>query len=457
MVKEYGYYNQLLQLIKSKKELPIWRINNIGGRMGAKTFSGIDFIILASLVAKVKTYAFRYMAEDKQKLWEQFLEIIDTYPGLRDQLKLNITLKKMTFPNGSVIEIYGLHKQKNDEVKLTGLAGATGFDYGFALAEERYEISDGEWAAVLQAIRGFDKFMEIHLANPWINTNDYVKYCVDALPFDLNKLKESGQQFLVKDGEIFHYSNYQINNFLTEADKRKLLQAAKHDPQRANTILYGYPGVPEGSVWKHVLDKMFRVCDWEKPNKYVGCVDYGEKGDATAAYNIAYSPSYRHAHAEKEYYWANKKGQHEFKDTFKLATEVVEHFIDIYDGLDNFNADYDVFVDSAAIPFITALNNVCAEYGYDGAIHFYQSKKYKVAERVEQMKTLASFGMLTVGTDCPQLRRELQEQTYSKSATEYVDGDDHGTDTIAYGLANKWVELLDNLELVKQEELEKEA
>ncbi len=94
-------------------------------------------------------------------------------------------------------------------------------------------------------------------------------------------------------------------------------------------------------------------------------------------------------------------------------------------------------VDSAAIPFITALNNVSDDYGYGDAIVFLQSKKYKIAERVEQVKTMASFGMITIDENCPEARREYQEATYSKKVSEYRDGDDHAQDTIEYGLANK--------------------
>lgn len=455
MVKAYGYYRQLLEAMKNKKALPVTRINLSGSRMSSKTFSSIDFMILACIVAKTKVYAFRYMNDDVRKLWEQILEIIGSYPGLLDRLSVNITSRRIIFPNGSMIELYGLHKQKNDEVKLTGLSGAIGFDYGIAFAEERYEIDDKEWSAVLQAIRGFKHFMEIHAANPWINSNDYVKYCNDSLAFDLKKLKNNGEQFKKVKDEIFHYSNYQINECIEESDKKKLLLAAKHDPHRANTILFGYPGIPEGAIWKHCLDKMNREQDWEDANKYIGCVDYGEKGDATAAYIIGISPNYTHAHIQHEYYWSNAKGAKEFKDTSVLAHETAEHFIKFFRDND-LQHNLDVFVDAAAIPFITALNNVVSEYGWGDVIHFYQSTKYKVAERVEQVKTMASFGIISVDKNCPNARREYQEATYSKKTTEYRDGDDHAQDAIEYGLAAVWVELLDNLDLLMEQEL-KEA
>lgn len=455
MVKSYGYYKQILNLMKLKKALPIIRINLSGSRMSSKTFSSIDFMILACLVAKTKVYAFRYMNDDVRKLWEQILEIIGSYPGLLDRLSINITSRRIIFPNGSQIELYGLHKQKNDEVKLTGLSGAIGFDYGIAFAEERYEIDDKEWSAVLQAIRGFKHFMEIHAANPWIATNDYVKYCNNALPFDLTLLKNNGEQFKKVGDEIFHYSNYQINECLEKSDKKKLELAAKHDPHRANTILYGYPGIPEGSIWKHVLDKMNREQDWSDPVKYIGCVDYGERGDATAAYVVGISENHSHAHISNEYYWSNAKGAKEFKDTSVLAHETVEHFIRAYNEF-GMQSSLDIFVDSAAIPFITALNNVCDEYGWSDVIHFYQSTKYKVAERVEQVKTMASFGIITIDSNCPNARREYQEATYSKKTTEYRDGDDHAQDAIEYGLAAIWIELLNNLDLLIEQEL-KEA
>ncbi len=467
MVRDYGYYKQLLNQIKQGKPLSIERINKFGGRMSSKTFSAVDFFILACLLKKCKVYGFRYMNDDKKELFKQILANIENFPGLSDIVSVHLTDKTITFPNGSIIEIKGLHKQKNDDVKLTGLSGAIGYDYGIAFAEERYEISDKEWSAVLQAIRGFDNFLEIHAANPWIFTNDYVTYCHNKMPFDLVKLKQDGQQYKIHKEkvidedlgidteliEVLHYSNFSINHYLTNADKNKLAQAARHDPHRANTILYGYPGIPEGSIWKHVLDKMFREYDKSKIVNYSGGVDYGEKGDATAAYVVGFEKNYEHAHIEHEYYWANKKGTIEFRDTIKLTKDVVEHFIDFYEEHD-LQGILNIEVDSAAIPFITALNNMSDEYGYGEYIKFLQCKKYKVAERIEQLRTMASFGMITIDESCTNARREYQEATYSKKLSEYRDGDDHSQDTIEYGLAAKWVDLLDALEMHKQEELD---
>ena len=463
------YYKTLLSNIENKEELAVNRINLFGGRMSSKTWSTIEFFTISSLIAKIHIDLFRYMNDDKQKLWEQCLEIIDTYPGLKDTLKLNITQKKIIFPNGSEWQIHGLHKQKNDDVKMTGLAGRIGFDYGFAFAEERYEISDKEWSAVLQAIRGYNKFLEIHAANPWIFSADYVDYCHKAFPFSLETLQKEGQQFAVLDRtmkdeafsvemkikEVFHYTNYSVNEYLTDMDKMKLIQAAKHDPHRANTILYGYPGIPEGSIYKHVLDKLFREYEYppEEYITYAGCVDYGEKGDASAAYMVEFGEQFRHAHITNEYYWANKKGTKEFKDTITLATEINEHFMDIYERYD-MAGEFFVEVDSAAVPFITALNNLAYENDMDGLITYVQSIKYKIAERVEQVRTMSSFGMITIGKNCKQARREYQEAVYSLKASEYRDGDDHAQDAIEYGLAKHWFKLMDALDYNKNVELQ---
>lgn len=37
MVKQYNYYRQLLEQMKYKRKLPVYRINQIGGRMSSKT------------------------------------------------------------------------------------------------------------------------------------------------------------------------------------------------------------------------------------------------------------------------------------------------------------------------------------------------------------------------------------------------------------------------------------
>lgn len=468
MVKQYDYYRQILERMKNKRKLPVYRINQIGGRMSSKTWSGIDFIIMASLIAKVKTDAFRWTkGKDRKELYDQIIEVIQVdFPGLKDRCVFHNTNKTITFPNGSVIEVSGLRERGSSEVQLTGKSGSNTFDYQIALAEERYEIPDESWAAVLQALRGTNKFLEMHLANPWVFSNDYVKYCNDIFPFSIDELKNKGQQFIVKkreekldDGtvikykEIFHYTNYQINNYLEDMQKMKLQVSAKHDPHRKDTILYGYPGSPKGGIWKWVLPKMKQVP--REPNvTYYGGVDYGERADATTAYVIGFNAGNSHAHVMHEYYHKNKSlGLN--KDTSDLAEDVVLHYLNFMEEI-GMNVQLQVKVDGAAIPFITALNTYADSIGASGYVSFsQQTNKKRVADRIETMKTMASFGLITVDEECTELLRELNEQVYSdksRTSIDYVDGDDHGTDAMYYGIQPKWVELLENMELERTNE-----
>lgn len=471
MVSAYGYYKEILQCIKEDKPLPIYRINEIGSRMSSKTWSSIDFIIWASLLAPVKTDAFRHFkGKDRTELYDQFKKQID-HMGLADVIEEHKTNMTLTFPNGSIIEVQGLHSPtQKGEVKLTGKSASTKFKYHISLAEERYEITDQSWSAVLQAIRGSSQFMEIHLANPWVLSNNYVSYVNEHLPFNLQELIDKGQQFKVVDKEVellggevfkykelFHITNYQINEHLTMIDKVKLELGAKQDPHRANTILYGFYGTPEGAIWKWVQPKMK-----QKPKNpstsYIGGVDYGERKDATTAYIAGFSDGFKSVHIEHEYYWANKNGRVN-KNTNDLAMDVVNHYMDFYD--DNaLQGNLDIWVDGSAIPFITALNTYCEDMGWDDVLHFYQqTDKKRVADRIETMKTIASYGMLTIDESCAELRREINEQVYadvSRTSIDYVSGDDHGTDAMYYAIAPKWIELLENMDYILEKLAEEE-
>lgn len=468
MVSNYNYFKQLLQLIKRGAKLPIARINLIGSRMSGKTYSAIDFFIMACLIAPVKVDAFRYFkGKDRQELFEQFIKQCSSW-YLDDVILIHRTNMTITFPNGSIIEVNGLHSPtQKGEVKMTGKSASFKFNYAFAFAEERYEINNKEWSDVLQAIRGTENFMEVHAANPWILTNDYVSYVNENLPFDLDKLIANGEQYKVIDKkqqlidgttfeykEIFHITNYKINNYLPVIDKVKLELAAKSDPHRANTILYGFYGTPEGSIWKWVLPKIIAKPKY-KSMSFVGGVDYGEKNDPTTAYIVGFSNNYEEAHIKHEYYWRNGGGR-PHKNTNDLAADVVEHYLEFMDAND-LQGDLSVYVDGAAIPFITALNTYAEDLGYDHIIHFYQQNdKKKVADRVETMKTLASFDIIKVDNECKELLRELNEQTYAdktRSSVDYINGDDHGTDAMYYGLATQWVALMENMDYV----LEKQA
>ena len=468
MVNNYGYYRELINNVRKGEPFSVMRVNESGSRMSSKTWSSIEGIIIMCLVGLVKADLFRYMkGKDRKELFDQVGAIIESFPGLIQTVEIHKTNMTYTFPNGSVIEVSGLHKQSGDDINLTGKSSSNKFDYQIALAEERYEITDVEWGFVQQALRGAKNYLEIHLANPWIFSNDYVKYCNENLPFDLETLQTKGEQFEVIDKEltlldgesveykeVFHYTNYGVNHFLTTMDKVKLEIASKHDPHRKNTILYGYPGTPEGAIWKWVLPKMKQV-PREQSIMYVGGVDYGERNDATTGYIAGFSANNTHCHIEHEYYYANKKNAPN-KNTNALAEEVVNHFIDFYEDNITNQSELAIWVDGSAIPFITALNTYCEEIGWSDLIHFYQqTDKKRVADRIETMKTLSSFGLITVDKNCKDLLRELTEQVYSdksRTSADYVNGDDHGTDAMYYAIATKWVELLENMEYLKQEE-----
>ncbi len=468
MVNNYGYWADIIQAVKDNKPLPIYRINDIGSRMSSKTWSTIDGVILCSVANVVKTDAFRHFkGKDRQELFDQFGKQLDAL-GILEKVEVHKSNMTYTFPNGSVIEVGGLHSPtQKGEVKLTGKSASTKFKYHFAIAEERYEISDTDWSDVLQALRGSANFMEIHMANPWILTNDYVNYINENLPFNLEELKNKGEQFkiidkeqellggkIIKYKEIFHITNYQINHHLTDMDKMKLEIAAKHDPHRANTILYGFYGTPKGAIWKWVLPKM-RQKSIKKPVVFIGGVDYGERNDPTAAYVIGFASENQEAQIMHEYYeYGNKQG----RDTNVLAEEVVNHYLDFIEKHNLKQSSFEVFVDGSAIPFITALNTYTEDIGYSDILHFYQqTDKKKVADRIEQLKTLASFGIIKVEEkSCPNLIRELNEQVYNdkvgRTSIDYVSGDDHGTDAIYYGIVTRWVELLENMDYLLEEE-----
>lgn len=120
---------------------------------------------------------------------------------------------------------------------------------------------------------------------------------------------------------------------------------------------------------------------------------------------------------------------------------MVNHYLDFYEERMQHIGTLDVFVDGAAIPYITALNTYTQALGYDHILKFHQqTNKQRVADRIETMKTMASFGLITVDSECTELLRELNEQVYadkSRTSIDYVQGDDHATDAIYYGIVTK--------------------
>lgn len=473
MIKEFNYYRKLLQRISLGQPLQIDRINLVGGRGSSKTWSTVEFTIMACLLKKTKIDAYRFWkGKDTKKLFDQYIEVMLTHPGLLEKLKINLTNKTFKFPNGSIIEITGLHKQGSGQIGGLGTASTTAFDYHITVFEERWEIPDSEFSEVLQGTRGCKNTINIHTSNPWLLANEYIRYCADNYPFDREALIDKFKQFTVLDKpitlldgtiapykEVFHYTNYGVNPRLELKDKIDFEISAEMAPHQADTILYGLPGTPTGGVWQWLLPQM------KQPNikyleHFVGCVDYGEKHDATAAYIVGFDNGITLANVEHEYYWANKTGKVN-KNTNILAKEVVDHFIKFIKDED-LHGTLEVWVDGSAIPFITALNTYAQTTRYASMLYFrQQTDKKRVVDRVETMKTLASLDMIKVDENCKELLRELNGQLYNpdrdyNTARDYFTGDDHAIDAMYYGIAVYWVELLESQERKIQEKIREE-
>lgn len=73
--------------------------------------------------------------------------------------------------------------------------------------------------------------------------------------FDVNTLRQgSGNQFVEKDGKVFHYMNCWVNPFLSNANINYLKSVEKNNPTLAETEVYGLPGTTSAKLCR-TIDK----------------------------------------------------------------------------------------------------------------------------------------------------------------------------------------------------------
>ncbi len=72
----------------------------------------------------------------------------------------------------------------------------------------------------------------------------------DRLIYDIDKMKTDGEQFYYDkdEREITHYTNYMVNEYLSGKEVKRLIRDASLDPHTMDTVLYGKPGILEGSI-----------------------------------------------------------------------------------------------------------------------------------------------------------------------------------------------------------------
>ena len=200
-----------------------------GGAGSGKSHHIMQKLILKCLRDKRKIcICRRYGSTLDKSCWELFISKLKDW-HIYEYMKVNLTNKKITFPNGSIVYFVGL----DDEQKILSIAGITDF-----FIEECFEVPRDIVEQVNLRLRSKKKDCQIIMAFNPISADSW---CYDFC--EVNPPKSFK----------YHLSTYKDNKFLPKEYAKELEELITRNPTKAEVFVFNRWGSdPTGRVFKNI-------------------------------------------------------------------------------------------------------------------------------------------------------------------------------------------------------------
>lgn len=206
-------------------------------------------------------------------------------------------------PTGQKIYFRGL----DDPLKVTSITVEVG-TLCWLLIEEAYEImSEDDFDILDESIRGEmpDGLWKqtTLILNPW-NERHWIKR----------------RFFDTQNPDVLAITtNYTVNEFLDDADRRMFEDMKKRNPRRYQVAGLGHWGIVEGLVYENWQEKDFTLKDLPSDALSAPGLDYGYTNDPTAFVMPFYSPSERRIYVWDEFYQKGMSNRKIFDEITRMG------------------------------------------------------------------------------------------------------------------------------------------
>lgn len=225
-------------------------------------------------------------------------------------------------PTGQKIYFRGL----DDPLKVTSITVDVGC-LCWAWIEEAYEISkESDFDAIDESIRGEvpeGLFKQITLTfNPWNDRHwlkhrffdDMVGYSPDGKP-----IYRERKSPVSEDGDILAITtNYLLNEWLDDADRRMFDRMKSNNPRRYNVAGLGNWGIVDGLVYEKFIEQTFTLDDVRGMETVAG-LDFGYTNDPTAFFIGFLDVKNRRLYVWDELYQTGLSNQKIYKEVINMG------------------------------------------------------------------------------------------------------------------------------------------
>lgn len=219
----FEFYVDLLRDMVNGKAPRYNILNSAGGRNCGKTYS---FSLFVSLLFYYKVpaivYAFRKPSNEvEESIWKEILTRLED--AKITGYKVKKTGYTISSPTTTVI-CMGLYNAKGENIIKKGIAGSSRYLYAIKWFEEANQYEEIDIQSINLAIRGAKHLIKVSTTNPDKLHNYYITYLNKKYPFNKELLLRYGyqQKYFSENKELFHYSNWRVNPFITKEAREEI-------------------------------------------------------------------------------------------------------------------------------------------------------------------------------------------------------------------------------------------
>lgn len=464
MVNKLSWLNEVVvKPCLEDKPWPVDEINIDGSWECGKTYGCIETVCKSLTGNKVGAVFVRrsnfQIGELENSVYDLFKVLNISWVPQKDNSSFT-TIK--VIPSENICRfVYAERKRKVDnEAKFSGLRQFINYKKVIIFVDEAFEISEDDRKTLIGKVRGNSdtEVLIIQCCNPYLLSNDYVKYVAKNLPFNKHKLMNYGYdmssvEFVKKHRKIFvHMNVISTPEIMNEKKWKRINEACARSRDRAITIKFGIPSYDKMSEYGSWIEKIPAPYYRQKVDKIVCGVDVGGGTNRNAGITSCFVGFYTKGVGVdffREYTQDNKILE---KSITVRANEIINF---VLEELMNYRRKIgsilplpfvNINVDLSNYDFISRLNEVINERCLTSRMRARRNRKndFQIMERVNYTKDWIENRKLRIDfNNCPILKEEMSSMKliYSNEAlepTKRESANDHCINGLEYAMEDIW-------------------
>lgn len=458
------------------------RIDLTGARKSAKTFSFCIALVLILLSPKARTRVafYRLYSNGAKNSMKEFIEVLEflnvpkswyeSNIKIKERIinfKFNLKVNEKTYVINNLIHFNSLFTNIKDTKPQLGISRSFNYDNEIIIIDEITELFEYRQDLldfILDGLGGAKNRILLTACNPWTIKNKHIEDVNNFVPYNEHRVKNEISYGDYKDGRLVVHNQWRVNNFISEADKKRMLLREQTDKKGARVACFGLPGVEDGAIFSGYNAGIEWIDAVANNYEYINNnfdaisfgIDYGMKNDAfvmnaTALKSQAQSDYMIEKICMFEEYRigdANSGPEQLGYNDEMLAEDVINNILRLRKSIKLLqNTIIPIFVDASAIGFIQTLQRKILHKQLDNIINVYQAERWNMKDlgdgqlngpmkKIQELRRIMVEGCLEIDVNCHWLQSEIETWSFvlNSKKDKPQDKNNHSIDAFIYSI-----------------------